>query len=146
MQPNFRSGKATTSSWRRSALVDRLRAWHATHGDWDPIVRSIAGKWLDEGLENRCIFRDLSWGIPVPRPGFEGNVFYVWFDAPIGYVAAVQEWAALNPEQDWREWGRPGAGVCYVPFLAKDNVPFHTISFPATIIGSGERSTFRPPR
>ena len=52
--------------------------------------------------------------------------------------AAVQEWATLDPERDWREWWRPGAGVRYVQFLAKDNVPFHTISFPATIIGSGE--------
>jgi len=122
---------------RQSLLAERLGAWHATQEDWDPLVRSIAAKWLDEGLEDRGITRDLTWGITVPRPGFEGKVFYVWFDAPIGYVAAVQEWAALEPGRDWRSWWRPGPGVRYVQFLGKDNLPFHAISFPATILGSG---------
>jgi methionyl-tRNA synthetase len=56
-------------------------------------VTSIARKWLDEGIQDRCITRDLEWGIPVPKPGCEGKVFYVWFDAPIEYIAATQEWA-----------------------------------------------------
>lgn len=123
---------------RQSALVDRLREWHRARDDWDPFVRSIAAKWLDEGLEDRCITRDLSWGVPVPRPGFEGKVFYVWFDAPIDYLAAVREWADLAPARDWHSWWRPGPGTRYVQFLGKDNVPFHAITFPATIIGSGE--------
>ena len=121
----------------QSRLVDRLRAWHAGRDDWDPIVRSIAAKWLDEGLEDRCITRDLDWGVPVPRAGFEDKVFYVWFDAPIHYIAAVQEWAALGPGRDWQDWWRPGPSCRYVQFLAKDNVPFHTIGFPATVLGSG---------
>jgi methionyl-tRNA synthetase len=123
---------------RQSALAKQLRAWHATCADWDPIVRSIAATWLDEGLQDRCITRDLSWGVPVPRPGFADKVFYVWFDAPIAYIAATQEWADRGPARDWRDWWAPGRQCRYVQFLAKDNVPFHAISFPATIIGSGE--------
>lgn len=99
-------------------------------------MTSVARKWLDEGLEDRCITRDLSWGVPVPRDGFEGKVFYVWFDAPIGYIAAVKEWADARGE-DWREWWRPGPGIRYTQFLAKDNIPFHALTFPATLLGSG---------
>ena len=94
-------------------------------------------KWLDEGLRDRCITRDLSWGVPVPKPGFEDKVFYVWFDAPIGYIAAAIEWAEARPGRDWRDWWQGGDDVQYVQFLAKDNVPFHAVSFPATILGSG---------
>ena len=100
-------------------------------------MRSIATKWLDEGLKDRCITRDLTWGVPVPKPGFEDKVFYVWFDAPIGYIAAAVEWSEAAPGRDWRDWWQGGDDVQYVQFLAKDNVPFHTISFPATILGSG---------
>ncbi len=122
---------------RQSALQGRLRAWIEAQRDWPLLVRSIALKWLDEGLRDRCITRDLSWGVPVPRPGFEDKVFYVWFDAPIGYIAAAVEWAAAAPGRDWRAWWEGGDAVRYVQFLAKDNVPFHTIGFPATVIGSG---------
>jgi len=120
-----------------SALDDRLRRWIETRRDWPPLVRSIARKWLDEGLRDRCITRDLAWGVPVPRPGFEDKVFYVWFDAPIGYIAAAVEWAAQAPERDWRDWWQDGEDVRYLQFLGKDNVPFHAVSFPATILGSG---------
>lgn len=119
-----------------SALDGRLRDWLATRRDWPPLVRSIAGKWLDEGLRDRCITRDLDWGVPVPKPGFEDKVFYVWFDAPIGYIAASAETRA-----DWRDWWQAD-DVRYLQFLAKDNVPFHAISFPATLLGSG--LPFRP--
>ena len=122
---------------RLSAFEDRLRRWIEDQRDWPPLVRSIALKWLDEGLRDRCITRDLSWGVPVPRPGFEHKVFYVWFDAPIGYIAAAIEWAAAAPGRDWREWWGGGDRVRYLQFLAKDNVPFHVISFPATLLGSG---------
>ena len=101
------------------------------------LVRSIALKWLDEGLKDRCITRDLTWGVPVPKPGFEDKVFYVWFDAPIGYIAAAVEWSEAASGRDWRAWWQGGDDVHYVQFLAKDNVPFHTVSFPATILGSG---------
>ena len=122
---------------RQSALVPRLRRWIEAQRDWPVLVRSIGLKWLDEGLQDRCITRDLSWGVPVPRSGFEDKVFYVWFDAPIGYVAAAVEWAQASPGRDWRAWWEGGSDVRYIQFLGKDNVPFHTIGFPATIIGSG---------
>ena len=114
-----------------SALEGRLRDWLATRRDWPPLVQSIARKWLDEGLQDRCITRDLAWGVPVPKPGFEDKVFYVWFDAPIGYIAAGVEWS-----EEWRDWWQSD-DVRYLQFLAKDNVPFHAISFPAALLGSG---------
>jgi len=120
-----------------SALEQRLRRWIEDQTDWPLLTRSIALKWLDEGLRDRCITRDLSWGVPVPRPGFEGKVFYVWFDAPIGYIAAAAEWAALAPGRDWRRWWQGGDGARLVQFLGKDNVPFHTVTFPATLLGCG---------
>jgi methionyl-tRNA synthetase len=119
------------------AFEGRLRPWIETRRDWPPLVRSIALKWLDEGLKDRCITRDLTWGVAVPKPGFEDKVFYVWFDAPIGYIAAAVEWSEAAGGRDWRAWWQGGDDVHYVQFLAKDNVPFHAISFPATILGSG---------
>jgi methionyl-tRNA synthetase len=120
-----------------SSFEPALRQWLDAQRHWPLLVRSIALKWLDEGLRDRCITRDLSWGVPVPRPGFENKVFYVWFDAPIGYIAAAIEWADAAPGRDWRTWWLGGSDVRYVQFLAKDNVPFHTVSFPASILGSG---------
>jgi len=122
---------------RQSALDGDLRAWLSSRSQWPPLVLSIARKWLDEGIRDRCITRDLSWGVPVPKPGFEGKVFYVWFDAPIEYIAAVQEWADADPEhRDWSDWWLSGPDVRYVQFLGKDNVPFHVVSFPCTLLGS----------
>ena len=93
----------------------------------------------------RGITRDLHWGIPVmdgdkPWPGMEGKVFYVWFDAPIEYIAGTAEWADAQGLDDsaWERWWRTDKGaadVTYYQFMGKDNVPFHTLSFPATIIG-----------
>jgi methionyl-tRNA synthetase len=135
---------------RQSALKDELRRWILSKSDWPVLSSSIALKWLDdgEGLQDRGITRDLDWGIPVrrgdePWPGMEGKVFYVWFDAPIEYIAATAEWADAQGLDDaaWRRWWRTdeGAGdVRYIQFMGKDNVPFHTLSFPATLIGSGE--------
>ena len=75
----------------------------------------------------------------MPRPGFEAKVFYVWFDAPITYIAATKEWSDANTtEHDWRSWWWQSRDVQYLQFLGKDNVPFHTVSFPATLLGSGE--------
>jgi len=130
---------------RQSQMVGRLRAWIDSKGDWPVLVTSIARKWLDEGLNDRSITRDLDWGIPVAydgavRPGFEGKVFYVWFDAPIEYIGATAEWADANGG-DWRRWWREDQGaadVRYVEFMGKDNVPFHTVGFPVTLFGSGE--------
>jgi methionyl-tRNA synthetase len=124
---------------RQSALEGELRAWIASRSGWPSLVTSIAQKWLDEGIRDRCITRDLAWGVPVPKPGFEGKVFYVWFDAPIAYIAATQDWADENPQQrDWGRWWLQESGVQYLQFLGKDNVPFHTVSFPCTQLGSRE--------
>ena len=130
----------------QTKMADKIRAWVDSHGDWPALARSIAYKHLDEGLIDRGITRDLSWGVPVvkdggPRPGMEGKVFYVWFDAPIEYIAATQEWADAQEGRDWRRWWRTDAGaedVRYVQFMGKDNVAFHTVSFPATILGAEE--------
>jgi methionyl-tRNA synthetase len=124
---------------RQSQLVERLRDWLDHREGWPAWVSSLARSWLTADLRDRCITRDLTWGVPVPRPGFEGKVFYVWFDAPITYLAATKEWSdALRSERDWRSWWWQAPDVEYVQFLGKDNVPFHTVSFPATLLGSGE--------
>jgi methionyl-tRNA synthetase len=131
---------------RQPLMEDKVRAWVDAATDWPHLARSIAYKWLDEGLQDRAITRDLSWGIPVTlpdgtlRPGFENKVFYVWFDAPIEYMGATQEWAQATGG-DWARWWRTNQGaddVTYVQVMGKDNVAFHTVSFPVTILGSGE--------
>jgi methionyl-tRNA synthetase len=123
----------------QSKLAPELRAWLETKDDWPVLSRSIALKWLDEGLEDRGITRDLKWGVPVDRPGFEDKVFYVWFDAPIEYIGATKEWSDARGEPDaWRSWWYDADDVRYAQFMAKDNVPFHSVGFPSTIIGSRE--------
>ena len=129
----------------QSKLQGPIREWLDSKADFPALALSIANKHLDEGLIDRGITRDLAWGVPVtrggqPRTGFEAKVFYVWFDAPIEYIGATEEWADDTGE-DWRRWWRTDAGagdVRYVEFMGKDNVAFHTVSFPATILGSGE--------
>jgi methionyl-tRNA synthetase len=124
----------------QSRLVERLQEWLATREGWPPFVVSLAGSLIGSDLRDRCITRDLAWGVPVPRRGFEGKVFYVWFDAPIAYIAVTQEWAQQDPaRRDWRTWWQADEEIRYFQFLGKDNVPFHAVSFPATLIGSGER-------
>jgi methionyl-tRNA synthetase len=133
---------------RQSLMRDRLRDWIERQTDWPILSSSIARKWLDEGegLQDRGITRDLDWGIPVrrgaePWPGMEGKVFYVWFDAPIEYIAATAEWADATGRDDaaWERWWREDKSahdVRYVQFMGKDNVPFHTLSFPVTLMGA----------
>jgi methionyl-tRNA synthetase len=126
-------------------MQERVRAWVDRADAWPSLARSIAYKWLDEGLIDRAITRDLSWGIRVtkdgaPRTGFENKVFYVWFDAPIEYIGSTVEWSEASGG-DWERWWRTDKGasdVTYVEFMGKDNVAFHTVSFPITIMGSGE--------
>ena len=124
-----------------SKLQDRVAEWVESRQGWSNLVASIARKWLNEGLRDRCITRDLDWGVPVGRPGFEEKVFYVWFDAPIEYIGATHEWAAAAGEgeaRDFRSWWFEAEDVRYVQFMGKDNVPFHSVTFPATLLGSGE--------
>ncbi len=133
---------------RQSTMKDQLEAWIDSKVDWPVLTTSIAKKWLNDGdgLQDRGITRDLSWGVPVTRgdapwPGMEGKVFYVWFDAPIEYIACAQEWQDAGKGSDWARWWRTDKGaadVTYTQFMGKDNVPFHTLSFPVTILGSGE--------
>ena len=121
--------------------------------EWPQLVTSIAFKWLDEGLHDRGITRDLAWGVPVPDDiadgQFKSKVFYVWFDAPIEYIGATWEWAdANNKGNAWRDWWterdrNDPTYVLYVEFMAKDNVPFHTVGFPVTLFGVNE-TTCRP--
>ncbi len=135
---------------KQRAMRDQIETWIDSKKDWPILTTSIAKKWLNDGdgLQDRGITRDLDWGIPVkkgdqPWPGMEGKVFYVWFDAPIEYIAATAEGtdAKGQPDSEWRRWWRLDEGaedVTYTQFMGKDNVPFHTLSFPATIIGSNE--------
>ncbi|KAG1715358.1 Methionine--tRNA ligase [Nymphon striatum] len=133
---------------RQSQLKDQIETWIDSKTDWPILTTSIAKKWLNDGdgLQDRGITRDLKWGIPVKRgdqdwPGMEGKVFYVWFDAPIEYIACAREWVDAGKGTDWERWWRTDKGaddVTYTQFMGKDNVPFHTLSFPATILGSNE--------
>ncbi len=124
---------------RQSRMAGRIREWIDSHAEWPILVSSIARKWLDAGLDDRSITRDLKWGFPVGWPGFEDKVFYVWFDAPIEYLGATKEWADLDPSsRDWRSWWYEAKDVRYLQFMGKDNIPFHSINFPITIMGSNE--------
>ncbi|MFI9626943.1 methionine--tRNA ligase [Streptomyces sp. NPDC052042] len=131
----------------QSKLQQEVEEWVATVGaKWPHLSSSIARKWLTEGLNDRAITRDLDWGVPVPADTWpelaaEGKVFYVWFDAPIAYIGATKEWAdaATDGEtRDWKSWWYDATDVTYTEFMAKDNVPFHTVMFPATELGVRE--------
>ncbi|MFD0310895.1 methionine--tRNA ligase [Streptomyces sp. NPDC127119] len=133
----------------QSKLQGEVEAWIDEVADeWPQLASSIARKWLTEGLHDRAITRDLDWGVPVPADTWptlaaDGKVFYVWFDAPIEYIGATKEWADAAPEEnrDWKSWWYEPAGasdVRYTEFMAKDNVPFHSVMFPATEMGVRE--------
>ena len=115
----------------------KLERWIGSRKTWKPQVTSLAKGWIREGLRKRSITRDLRWGVPVPLDGYRDKVFYVWFDAPIGYVSATKEWA--------EERGRPGLWKKYwldrrtkvYNFLGKDNIPFHTIFWPGMLFAHG---------
>lgn len=121
-------------------IEEKLRQWLKTkEAFWPEVAYSIAQKWIKEGLQPRCITRDLKWGFPVNKPGYEDKVFYVWFDAPIGYIGITKQWADEKPdERNWKDWWYGAKDVRHVEFMAKDNVPYHSITFPATLLGTGE--------
>ncbi|RKF71883.1 Methionine--tRNA ligase, cytoplasmic [Golovinomyces cichoracearum] len=116
-----------------------LEDWIATsigRGGWSANSISITKSWLERGLEGRSITRDLEWGTPVPLPGFENKVLYVWFDACIGYPSIT-----ANYTKDWELWWRNPENVSLYQFMGKDNVQFHTIIFPGSQIGTGDKWT-----
>ena len=135
-------GETPTSRTSRHLFLDlpklapELKAWIERQTHWRGIARTIPLAWIKEGLKPRCITRDLDWGVRVPKEGFEEKVFYVWFDAPIGYIAATADWATASGD-DWRRWWKdPDAHV--VHFLGKDNVPYHTLLWPGTLLGADD--------
>lgn len=112
---------------------------------WSENSVALTKTWLRDGLKSRCITRDLKWGVPVPLEGYEGKVFYVWFDAPIGYLSITAEYTP-----DWRQWwcnsesddtNTNGNNVELVQFMGKDNAPFHTILFPSSLIATRKEWT-----
>ncbi len=128
--------------FKLSEFTDRLTEWLEPRDFWRPHVRNFTLGWLREGLNDRSITRDLAWGVPVPLDGYEGKCIYVWFEALIGYISAAREWAASdrNPDGDpdaWRRWWtNPDARTVY--FIGKDNIPFHTVIWPAMLMGHGD--------
>ncbi len=121
-------------------LEGKLAEWVKTKEPfWPDVAYTIAQKWLKEGLQERCITRDLKWGFPVNKPGYEDKVFYVWFDAPIGYIGITKQWEAVDKaNRHWQDWWMNPKEVRHVEFMGKDNVPYHSITFPATLLGTGE--------
>ena len=112
----------------------RLEDWLAGHPEWKDNVRQYCRGWFQDKLDDRAVTRDLGWGVPVPLPDHEGKVFYVWFEAPIGYVSATREWAAARGEPDaWRTWWQDPSSRL-VHFIGKDNIFFHALMFPAMLM------------
>ena len=126
-----------------SALADGLDQWIGTRkGIWRPSVVNFTRNWLKEGLRDRPITRDLKWGVAVPVPGYDDKCIYVWFEAVIGYLSTSKEWARRRGTPDeWRLWWDAAGGkepeVRSYYFLGKDNIPFHTIIWPAILMGHG---------
>ncbi|XP_063215118.1 methionine--tRNA ligase, cytoplasmic isoform X2 [Chroicocephalus ridibundus] len=120
-------------------LEERLEPWleqsWAT-GDWTANARYITRSWIRDGLKPRCITRDLKWGTPVPLDGFRDKVFYVWFDAPIGYLSIT-----ANYTDQWERWWKNPQQVELYNFMAKDNVPFHSVVFPCSLLGAEDNYT-----
>ncbi|XXG87144.1 hypothetical protein AAC387_Pa11g1905 [Persea americana] len=120
-------------------LKDKLEAYinhMSVAGSWSQNAIQATNAWLKEGLKPRCITRDLKWGVPVPHEKYKDKVFYVWFDAPIGYISIT---ACYTP--DWEKWWKDPENVELYQFMGKDNVPFHTVMFPSTLLGAAENWT-----
>jgi methionyl-tRNA synthetase len=107
---------------------------------WSTNAVNFSLAWIRDGLEARCITRDLEWGVHVPLPGWEHKVFYVWFDAPIGYISMTQEYCEMTGT-NWEDWWKQPGEVKLYQFMGKDNIPFHTVIFPATLMGTREPYT-----
>jgi methionyl-tRNA synthetase len=121
------------------ALLPKLQAWMdkaSVEGFWARNAIQMTKSWIRDGLKERAITRDLKWGIPVPKEGYEDKVFYVWFDAPIGYISIT---ADLTDE--WESWWKNPDEVELFQFIGKDNIPFHTVIFPSSLLATGENWT-----
>ncbi len=120
-----------------SKFSDQLRSYLSGKKGWRQNVLDFSLNWINSGLEDRSATRDLDWGIPVPLPGFEGKVIYVWMEAVIGYLSASIELSRLSGgKMDWRLFWEDPDTVHYY-FMGKDNIPFHTIIWPAMLLAKG---------
>lgn len=119
-------------------LQPELEEWiESKKGVFSPQVYNLAKGWIKEGLKPRCITRDLKWGVKVPLKGYDAKVFYVWFDAPIGYISSTKEWAErIGEKEKWKDFWMGEAKIFH--FIGKDNIPFHTIFWPGMLIANGE--------
>ena len=122
--------------FRLSAFGDRLLDWVKQQTHWRQNVLNFTMRYLEGGLKDRAITRDINWGIPIPLPGFDGKCLYVWFEAVIGYLSATKEWAkSSGDEERWRAFWQGEVKSYY--FIGKDNISFHTIIWPAMLMGYG---------
>lgn len=121
-------------------IVPQYEPWMqkaSVEGQWSNNAVQMTKGWLRDGLQERAITRDLKWGIPVPKAGFEDKVFYVWFDAPIGYISITKCFTDLTGA-DWKNWWLEQNDIELFQFIGKDNIPFHTVIFPSSLIASGK--------
>ncbi|WP_028974190.1 methionine--tRNA ligase [Spirochaeta cellobiosiphila] len=121
------------------AVLPQFEKWMnkaSKDGFWARNAIQMTQAWVRDGLKERAITRDLKWGIPVPRKGFENKVFYVWFDAPIGYISIT---AGLT--ENWKDWWQNPDNVELFQFIGKDNIPFHTVIFPSSLLATGDNWT-----
>lgn len=130
----------TTNHWffKLSQLQKSLEQWLSTKEDWKDNVKKFCQGWFSEGLEDRAITRDLTWGVPVPLEEAKGKVLYVWFDAPIGYISSTMEWAAGKGDPElWKKyWCDKETKL--VHFIGKDNIVFHAMVWPAMLMAHSE--------
>ncbi len=116
-----------------------LKEWLQTKTNWKDNVLKFILNWIEEGLIERSITRDINWGVEVPIDGTEGKVLYVWFDAPIGYISSTIEWAEkLGQPDKWKEYWLD-QNTKLIHFIGKDNIPFHAIIWPSILMGQNEK-------
>ncbi len=138
------------------SIAPKLEEWmekQSLEGKWAQNAIQMTKAWIRDGLNERAITRDLKWGIPVPKEGYENKVFYVWFNAPIGYMSITKQLedelkAQGKPSFDWKKWWLPEESseafdekIDLFQFIGKDNIPFHTVVFPCSEIGTGKNYT-----
>ena len=121
-----------------SEFNDRLLDWVKQQTHWRPNVLNFSRRYLEEGLKDRAITRDIEWGVAVPLEGFEDKRIYVWFEAVIGYLSAAKEWASISGDgEKWRDFWQNSETKSYY-FIGKDNIPFHTLIWLAMLMGYGD--------